>query len=44
MFTDDHLRREITDILNRKLNANRKDIVDALYDQPGRASVLCCAV
>lgn len=31
MFTDDHLRREIADILNRKPSATRKDIVEALY-------------
>lgn len=31
MFTDDHLRREIDDILNRKPDATRKEIVAALY-------------
>lgn len=31
MFTDDHLRREIVGILNRKPSATRKDIVEALY-------------
>lgn len=31
MFTDDHLRREIDDILNRKPSATRKEIVEALY-------------
>ena len=30
-FTDDHLRREIDDILNRKPDATRKEIVAALY-------------